>query len=148
MCQPILIAHAHRLVCTYVICVCHMTVFATTRFKMVGAGINVFSPILFATKYVCRYMHPGATKMCQCSLCSSDSACSQTSLKTYVLHMTYDWVSHDTWSAQGKMCFHRKLFAANAVRLVSFLFTLYSNRMYNTQCCVCTCECVVNVKTG
>ena len=41
-----------------------------------------------ATKYVCRYMHPGDTKMCQYSLCSSDSACSQTSLKTYVLHMT------------------------------------------------------------
>ena len=86
--NPILIAHAHRLVCTYVICVCHMTGFTTTRLKMVGAGINVFLPILFATKYVCRYMHPGDTKMCQYSLCSSDSACSQTSLKTYCLHMT------------------------------------------------------------
>ena len=86
--------------------------------------------------------------MCQYSLCSSDSACSQTSLKTYVLHMTQDWVSHDTWSAQGKMCFHRIFFAANAVGLVSFLFTLYSIRMYNAQCCVCICERVVNVKTG
>ena len=93
-------------------------------------------------------MHPGDTKMCQYSLCSSDSACSQTSLKTYVLHMTQDWVSHDTWSAQGKMCFHRIFFAANAVGLVSFLFTLYSIRMYNAQCCVCRCERVVNVKTG
>ena len=40
--NPILNAHAHRLVCTYVICVCHMTSFTTKRFKMVGAGINVF----------------------------------------------------------------------------------------------------------
>ena len=40
--KPILIAHAHRLVCTYVICVCHMTGFTTTRLIMVGAGINVF----------------------------------------------------------------------------------------------------------
>ena len=40
--NPILIAHAHRLVCTCVIWVCHMTGFTTTRLKMVGAGINVF----------------------------------------------------------------------------------------------------------
>ena len=82
-------------------------------------------------------MHPGDTKMCQYSLCSSDSACSQTSLKTYVLHTTLDRVSHDPWSAQGKMCCHRIFFAANAIRLVSFLFTLYSNRIYNAQGCVC-----------
>ena len=86
--------------------------------------------------------------MCQYSLCRSDSAWSQTSLKTYVLHMTEDKVSHDTWSAQGKMCFHHIFFAAKAVRLVSFLFTLYSSRMFNAQGCVCRCERVVNVKTG
>ena len=28
-------------------------------------------------------MHPGDTKMCQYSLCSSDSACSQTSVEVY-----------------------------------------------------------------
>ena len=91
-------------------------------------------------------MHPVDTKMCQYSLCSSDSACLQTSLKTYVLHMKSDWVSHDTWSAQGKMCFQRIFFAANAVRLVSFLFTLYSNRMYNAQGCVYRCKRVETLK--
>ena len=39
---PILTAHTHRLVCTYVICVCHMTDSTTTRLKMAWAGINVF----------------------------------------------------------------------------------------------------------
>ena len=46
------------------------------------------------------------------------------------------------------MCFLRIFFTANAARLMSVLFTLYSNRMYNAQGCVCRCERVVNVKTG
>ena len=64
--------------------------------------------------------------------------------------MFYIWHNTGFLMIRGlrkEMCFHRIFFAANAVRLVSFLFTLYSNRVYDAQGCVCRCERVVNVKT-
>ena len=62
---------------------------------------------------------------------------------TYDVRLSFSWYV----VCARKNVFRCIFFAANAVRLVSFLFTLYSNRMYNAQCCVCRCERVVNVQT-